>query len=69
MDGRGHKMATIHCVLDTVLYADSVEWCKDSRFNDILALGTYQLDEQTGHRIGGVRIYRLENGEGKKGLK
>ena len=62
-------MAEVFEVVDTVLYADTVEWCKDTRYANILACGTYQLIEDTGIRKGGVQIYELKKNNKTKGLK
>jgi len=47
--------------LDTVLHADSVEWCPASPCRDILAGGTYQLEQARKERIGAIRLYKLES--------
>ena len=48
-------MAVTHVQsLDTSLYADAVAWN-----GDVLACGTYQLQEDAGIRNGGVLLYRL----------
>lgn len=62
-------MAAVLEVVDTVLYADTVEWCKDIRYASILACGTYQLVEDTGIRKGGVQLYELKNDNKTRGLK
>ena len=42
---------------DTVLTADSVEWCPSSGFEQILACGAYQLEED-GKRHGSLRLFQ-----------
>ena len=42
--------------IDTVLTADSVEWCPHSGFEQILACGTYQL-EDGGSRRGSLSMF------------
>ena len=43
--------------VDTLLTADSVEWCPRGDLHQVLASGTYQLDEKTGLRRGGLAMY------------
>lgn len=50
------KMQTL-VKLDTILTADSVEWCPFEGFYNILACGTYQLDEKSGKRLGNLSLY------------
>ena len=47
--------------VDTVHYADTVSWN-----GELLACGTYQLKEETGNRIGGVSLYRIEHNNDEK---
>ena len=46
--------------LDTGLHADSVEWCRHSKRENVLACGRYQLNEETRERTGGVLLYVLK---------
>ena len=43
--------------VDTLLTADSVEWCPCGDLQQVLASGTYQLDEKTGLRRGELAMY------------
>ena len=43
--------------IDTVLTADSVEWCPVDSVDQLLALGTYQLDETTRTRLGSLTLF------------
>ena len=43
--------------IDTVLTADSVEWSPCEDLHQVLASGTYQLDEKTGLRHGTLSLY------------
>ena len=43
--------------VDTLLTADSVEWCPCGDLQQVLASGTYQLNEKTGLRRGGLAMY------------
>ena len=43
--------------VDTVLTADSVEWCPCGDLHQVLASGTYQLDEKAGLRRGALAMY------------
>lgn len=45
-------MAVLHQELTLDLNADSAEWCPNANFTDVLAVGTYQLDESTNARNG-----------------
>ncbi len=47
--------------IDTVLTADSVEWCPVSSTKQLLALGTYQLDEATRKRLGSLSLYQYSH--------
>ena len=49
--------------LDTVLTADTIEWCHHDGYRDVLACGTYQLSERTGEREGNVQLYQLRSRE------
>ena len=51
--------------LDTVLHADSVEWCRHNKSESVLACGRYQLKEETRERIGGVLLYALKLNQDK----
>lgn len=44
--------------IDTVFTADSVEWCPGRQ---LLALGTYQLDEATRARLGSLSLYQYSS--------
>lgn len=46
--------------IDTVLTADSVEWCPLDSVQPILTLGTYQLDEGTRERRGSLGLYTYD---------
>lgn len=48
-------MAMLHQEVTLDLNADSAEWCPNVHFTDILAVGTYQLDESRNTRNG--RLY------------
>ncbi|XP_024085455.1 diphthine methyltransferase isoform X2 [Cimex lectularius] len=39
--------------------ADSVEWCPIEGFRDLLVCGTYQLDSNSGERIGELHLIQL----------
>lgn len=43
--------------VDTLLTADSVEWCPVDTPTQVLAVGTYQLDEISGVRHGSLSLY------------
>ena len=43
--------------VDTVLTADTVEWCPRDNLHQVLAGGTYQLDEEAGVRRGQLSLY------------
>ena len=43
--------------VDTLLTADSVEWCPTDTPIQVLAVGTYQLDETSGVRHGSLSLY------------
>ena len=45
---------------DTKLTADSVEWCPVDSVDQLLALGTYQLDEGTRTRLGSLTLYSYD---------
>ena len=40
-----------------MLTADTVEWCPRDGLHQVLAAGTYQLDEETGVRRGALALY------------
>lgn len=44
--------------VDTVLTADTVEWCPRDGLHQVLAGGTYQLDEEAGVRRGALTLYQ-----------
>ena len=43
--------------VDTILTADSVEWCPFEALHQVLACGTYHLDEEAGLRRGALSLY------------
>nr|XP_026696154.1 diphthine methyltransferase-like isoform X1 [Ciona intestinalis] len=53
--------------VDTVLHADSVEWCPINNYQDYLLCGTYQLkscaikSDDTDSRIGCLQLYQIDN--------
>ncbi len=51
--------------VDTVLTADSVEWCPSSELEDILACGTYQLNQEENLRVGSLTLYKWDDGGAK----
>ena len=54
-----HRMALLDGrVLD--LPADCVEFCPDSSGINLLAAGTYKLNEQTQHRTGRLYLYAVQ---------
>ena len=48
--------------LETRLTADSVEWCSgpSQLLSEIVAVGTYQLDEETGAKSGELSLLRSD---------
>lgn len=44
-------------VLDTLLTADSVEWCATPGLKDILGCGTYQLNKHDNTRLGSLMLF------------
>lgn len=44
--------------LDTLLTADSVEWCPLNTSMQLLAVGTYQLDEASQRRHGSLSLVK-----------
>ena len=49
--------------LDTGYTADSVEWCPNENYTDLVAFGTYQLVEQSDGpnvRKGRIHLLRLD---------
>ena len=42
------------------LHADCVEFCPNSSGNNLLAAGTYELNEQTQHRAGRLYLYGVQ---------
>jgi diphthamide biosynthesis protein 7 len=44
------------------LPADVAEWCPTPGAQRVLAVGTYQLDEQRGQRLGALHLFRLDSG-------
>jgi len=47
--------------LDTDYHADSVEWCPSENLEQVLACGTYQLNEKKNVREGSLSIFNWEN--------
>ena len=47
--------------LNTNLHADSVEWCPSEGLEEILACGTYQLNELSKIREGSFSLFRWNN--------
>ena len=45
---------------DTILHADSVEWCHTPGFEEILVCGTYQLNERDNIREGAVSLFNWD---------
>jgi hypothetical protein len=61
--------AVLHQALELELNADSTEFCPWPESLDLLAVGTYQLDEATQSRLGRLHLYTLhaahaDNGAG-----
>jgi hypothetical protein len=56
-----YKMSRV-AEVDTLLTADSVEWCPVSGLQEILACGTYQLNQgETGStRLGSLQLFRWD---------
>lgn len=48
--------------VDTLLTADSVEWCPAAGLEDILACGTYQLNqhENSSTRLGSLLLFHWD---------
>ena len=46
-------------MIDTVLPADSLEFCPNSGFHDIFVCGTYKLEELTGTRTGQCLVFKV----------
>ena len=46
-------------MVDTVLPADSLEFCPNSGFHDILVCGTYKLEELSGTRRGQCLVFKV----------
>lgn len=42
------------------LHADCAEFCPNSSGNNLLAAGTYELNEQTQHRAGRLYLYGVQ---------
>ncbi len=53
-------MAVLHQELLLDLNADCVEFCPSPDQPDLLAVGTYQLDEATNTRVGQLYLYGLQ---------
>lgn len=49
-------MAVLHQERTLELNADSTEWCPTQGSRDLLAVGTYQLDEATSSRNGRLAL-------------
>lgn len=47
-------------VFDTRLTADSVEWCPTPGSEEILACGTYQLNQQETVRLGSLTLFHWD---------
>ena len=45
--------------IDTVLPADSLEFCPNSGFHDIVVCGTYNLEELSGTRRGQCLVFKV----------
>ena len=45
---------------DTQLTADSVEWCPVSGLEEILACGTYQLNQHDNIRLGSLTLFEWD---------
>lgn len=43
--------------IDTRFTADSVEWCPTPGLEELLACGTYQLNEQENLRLGSIMLF------------
>lgn len=56
--------ATMLATRTLPLNADVAEWCVAPQHSDVLAAGTYQLDEAAGVRQGRVHLYSLSGLEG-----
>lgn len=59
-----YPAATIElCKYDTELTADAVEWCPAARprARQLVAVGTYQLNQETGEKYGRVHLVRLQD--------
>lgn len=71
MSGAGSAAALpVHAVVDTELTADSVETCPVPGKGHVVAVGTYQLDEETRRKRGRVyaaHVRRTEGGSGGDG--
>ena len=59
--------------LETEFCADSVEWCPFHPYHNILAGGSYQLEEANGDesakRIGQIQLYLFDSSEAKLSKK
>lgn len=60
-------LATTHAAHTLELNADSTEFCPIQGYEDILAVGTYQLQEELQERIGQLLIYKLRWQSGQPG--
>ena len=45
---------------DTVLTADSVEWCPTAGLEAILGCGTYQLNKEDSTRLGSLTLFKWD---------
>lgn len=52
--------ARLHQEILLELNADSTEYCPNKEYHNILAVGTYQLDEATQQRLGRLFLYQTE---------
>ena len=53
----------LHDSITLEVNADSTEWCPWLGHQELLAVGTYQLDEITQERLGIIHIYGLDEGK------
>lgn len=56
--------STVHQEATLAVNADSTEFCPLDTLQQILAVGTYELDEETQTRYGELCVYRLETASG-----
>lgn len=62
-------MSVLHQEIIHALNTDCVEFCPDGKHPDWLVLGSYQLDEKSGKRHGGLDLFRLQRGSGAPHLE